>query len=95
MAEINGKQFDLNNPAECQQYWTEFAAQHLVGKRVVDVRYLSISESREFRWHCRPLVLQFDDGSVVFPSRDDGGHDGGALLGQSRDREPLTFPVIR
>jgi hypothetical protein len=31
---------------------------------------------------------------MLFPSKDDEGNDGGALFGQNKDREDLTFPVI-
>jgi hypothetical protein len=31
---------------------------------------------------------------MLFPSMDDEGNDGGALFGQNKDREDLTFGVI-
>jgi hypothetical protein len=30
-------------------------------------------------WHSAPVVLTLDDGTEIYPSRDDEGNDAGAL----------------
>ena len=81
---------------EQDSHWTNYAHERLYGKRVVGVRYLSASEATAMDWYHRPLVIEFDDGSYVFPSKDDEGNDGGALFGGTRaNDDEWTFPVLQ
>jgi hypothetical protein len=80
---------------EIEAHWTKEADGALTGKRVKAVRYLSPEEAKGLGWHSRPLVMEFDDGTLLFPSRDDEGNDGGALFGQKPGGGDLTFPVLR
>lgn len=75
-------------------YWTKYGNDHLKGKVVQSVRYLTEKEVESLGWYSKVLVIQFTDGTIVFPSKDDEGNDGGALFGQSSKGEELTFPVI-
>ena len=74
--------------------WTDYAEKHLVGRTITQVRYMSEEETTNMGWYKRPLVISLDDGTMLFPSMDDEGNDGGALFGQKKDREDLTFGVI-
>jgi len=76
------------------KYWNDYASNNLVGKKVVAARYMTDEEAEGMGWDRKPLVIQFDDGSLIFPSRDDEGNDAGALFGQTKDEKSLTFPVI-
>jgi hypothetical protein len=78
-----------------EQYWTKYGNDHLKGKVVESVRYLSEEEKDMMGWYNKTIVIQFTDGTIIFPSMDDEGNDGGALFGQSPKGEELTFPVIR
>jgi len=49
--------------------------------------------AEQMGWYSRPIVIHLDDGSMIFPSQDDEGNDGGALFGQGPDGKDLTFPV--
>ena len=82
-------------PSEQEAHWTEFATTKLKGRKIETVRYLSSEEASVMYWSSRPLVIQLDDGTLIFPSSDDEGNDGGALLGQDTNNEQLTFPVLR
>ena len=42
----------------------------------------------------REQLVVLDDGSLLFPSMDDEGNDGGALFGQTKDGKEITLPVI-
>ncbi len=76
-------------------HWTDYGVGRLQGKRVIEVRYLTSEEARAMDWYSRCLVILFDDGSYIFPSRDDEGNDAGALFGTSAEGEEWTFPVIQ
>ena len=55
------------------------AAQVLVGRRVVEARYMTEEERNEFGWFTSPLVLRLDDGSFLVPQQDAEGNGGGVL----------------
>lgn len=76
------------------QTWERRASEKLVGKRVKGVRYLTKGEVEALGWCASALVLEFEDGTLLFPSRDDEGNGAGALFGQGPKNEELTFPVI-
>lgn len=71
--------------------WNE-RAQSLVGKKIVEARYMTPEEVEAQGWSQAVIVLIFDDGTYVYPSMDDEGNNGGALFGSSGEYD---FPVIR
>jgi len=80
--------------------WNTIAQNFLVGKTIENARYLSKEEMNEYFGEEDyyggmkvPLVIEFTDGSWIFPMSDDEGNDGGALATSSQE-EP-TLPVIR
>ena len=79
MAKIGKKEYNLNDPKECTEYWTDYVSKELVGKKIIKVEYMSSREAEESMWYSRPLCFQLDDGTWVYPMRDDEGNDGGAL----------------
>ena len=68
-------------------------AKVLIGKKIKSVRYMSESEAEDWGWYSRPLVIIFEDNSLIYSSTDDEGNDGGALFGLSKDGA-MDFPVI-
>jgi hypothetical protein len=78
--------------ATTENYWTGIASAQLKGRTVKAVRYMSEEEAQEMMLDSRPVAIFFDDGSFVFPMRDDEGNDGGALF-TSDDANPV-LPVI-
>jgi hypothetical protein len=78
---------------EVEKKWTEYAKKYLVGRTITKVHYLSEDECDEMDWRKRPLLIVLDNGTMLFPSQDDEGNDGGALFGQAGKVE-LTFPVL-
>tara|TARA_Y100000114_G_C11581390_1_gene241222 strand:+ start:262 stop:513 length:252 start_codon:yes stop_codon:yes gene_type:complete len=79
---------------DIEKKWTDYAKERLVGKKITRVRYLTHEEAEHMDWYSRPLVLELSDGSLILPSCDDEGNNGGALFGQSKDFKDWTFPVI-
>ena len=68
---------------------------HLVGLRIMGVRYLTKEETEANYWYSSPIVIELSDGSALIPQADDEGNDGGALwIANSKCKEDLA-PVIR
>lgn len=74
--------------------WTKRANDALAGKTIKSARYLSRKEADDLGWSKLVPVIELSDGSLLFPSMDDEGNDGGALFGQTGTGEDLTLPVI-
>jgi hypothetical protein len=77
---------------ETEKRWTEIATKQLEGKIVRSVRYMTDEEAEGLDWSCKPLVIEFDDGSFIFPSRDDEGNDGGTIFTSNEENDIL--PVL-
>ena len=75
-----------------ERTWTDAASKLLKGKKITEVRYLSKKEARDLGWNRRSIVLQLNDGTVIYPSRDDEGNDGGALF--TTNNELPIIPVL-
>ena len=73
--------------------WTKLSAKHLLGKKITKVFYMPEDVTEEIGWYKRPLMLQLDDGSYLYPQMDDEGNDGGALYYQKGDKGE-TLPVL-
>lgn len=78
-----------------EQHWTDHAEKTLVGHAIKGVRYLTREEAAALGWFSRPLVIELDNGTLLFAASDDEGNDGGALFGQTGTSEELTFPRLR
>ena len=89
-AKFNGKEYDLSKGKDRNQYWTDYAADKLVGKIITKVEYLSSKEAKDIYWYKRPLAMQLNDGIWIYPMQDDEGNDGGAIAYGEKD----TFPVL-
>ena len=79
--------------------WNKIVKKFLVGKIIQNARYLSEEEmndcfgEEDYGSMKIPLVIEFTDGSWIFPMSDDEGNDVGALATSSE--EVPTIPVIR
>ncbi len=75
--------------------WEKTSTDALVGKKVTNVRYFADGEAKSWLWGKRPLVIEFDDGTLMFPMCDDEGNDGGTLfVSPGKDLPSLTIPTI-
>ena len=52
----------------------------LIGRTIVAVRYLDEDECQAMFIHHTPVVLQLDDGTLLWPMADPEGNDAGALF---------------
>lgn len=83
----------MSEVKDYDKIWTDVAKKQLLGRKIVHVRYMSQAEADDMGFYSRPIVLQLDDGNLIFPSADDEGNDGGALF--TNDKETPTLPVLR
>ena len=67
------------------RHWTAQAASVLEGRTIKKVRYLDEDELRSLYWGSTAIVLELDDGTLVFPSCDDEGNEAGALYTTNED----------
>lgn len=65
----------------------------LVGKRIVEVRYLNDSEMELMGWYKRPVCFILNDGTLCVVSADDEGNDGGSLF-QFTDDDYDVIPTL-
>lgn len=79
-------------PSEAE--WEKRATNIYVGRKIVKARYMTHDEAEEFGWGSRPIVLELDNGSIIFPSQDDEGNGPGALFGNDRDGNDIGMPVF-
>lgn len=67
----------------------------LVGRTVIEVRPMNMAEIEREGWeHHRgqiPTALVFDDGSVIYPSRDEEGNGPGALFGTDSQKRTIII----
>lgn len=54
-------------------------AQSLIGRRIVDARFMSEEDADGAGFAQRPIIIALDDGTLLVPQSDDEGNDGGAL----------------
>lgn len=59
--------------------WVHDAEKHLKGRTIVLVRFMSHEEKKKLGIHYRPIILQLDNGTIVYPMSDTEGNDAGCL----------------
>lgn len=73
--------------------WLLDSQKLLEDRTIVLVRFMTADEAADLGWDYRPIVLQLDDGNVLFPSMDPEGNGAGALYTNSKDL--LVIPSMR
>ena len=74
-------------------HWVGVAKAQLLGRKIVEVRYLTNEEAEGLGWSRKSVVMVLDDGNIIWPSMDDEGNDAGALF--TTNAENPTLPVLR
>ena len=73
--------------------WNKQAKKVLLGKKIVQVKYVDTEEAKSYMWYKRPVSFTLDDGTRLMVQQDDEGNDGGALWYGNKDGEDL-LPVL-
>jgi len=74
--------------------WNELVNKYLVGRQIVKVKWLSPKESEKLMgWSQQPCQIYLDNGTVLTPSADDEGNEGGSIF--TNIKELPTIPTFR
>lgn len=66
----------MQTPEELKKIWAKQFSP-LVGRKIVAVRWMNNEGNPD--WIHVPIILQLDDGTLLWPQSDDEGNDAGAL----------------
>ena len=74
--------------------WEKLVSKHLVGRKIVQLKWLSAKESeRLMGWSQQPCEIYLDNGTILTPSSDDEGNESGAIL--TNIKELSCIPTFR
>jgi hypothetical protein len=65
----------------------------IIGRRIVAIRQMTRQEMKANYWHRKAVVVQLDDGTMLYPSQDDEGNGPGALFGVDWLGRSFGYPV--
>lgn len=74
--------------------WIKKAQEVLLGRKIVEVRYMEDEEMETLGFYKRTLVLHLDDNTLIYPSMDDEGNDAGVIHYQKKGDDNYVLPVI-
>ena len=77
------------------QTWEERISKQLVGRKIVEVRWMTKKEADENYWDYQPVLLILDDGTALCPMSDDEGNEAGSIACMGEKVEVETIPVMR
>lgn len=78
--------------ASIEVRWRKKMLEKLRGRQIVNVRIMTVQEAETLGWFNRSVVLQLDDGAMLYGSMDDEGNEAGAIF-TTYDDLP-TLPVF-
>ena len=84
---------DNDEHKDARVHWEDKANVLLLGRRIVKIEWMTNQEADKLDWSSRPVCMMLDDGTWIYPQRDDEGNDGGALFIINKDKEE-TLPVF-
>lgn len=87
-------QHKKNATEAMKQRWQTVATRHLLGRKIVAIRWMTPEEQKAMGWDHAAVVLILDNLMMIWPSADDEGNDAGALFGNDRNGNDVTLPVI-
>ena len=90
--ELSRKEFQK----QVLKYWHNKANKLLLGRKIVEVEYMTPEETEHYYWHSAPVLFKLDNGVWVTPQSDDEGNDGGVLsLINNELKIEEVLPVMR
>ena len=75
--------------------WEESISKQLVGRKIVEVRWMTKEEADESYWDYQPVLLILDDGTALCPMDSDEGNEAGSIACMGEKVEVETIPVMR
>jgi len=74
-----------------KDWWAKKVADHIVGRKIIDVNYMTKEETKEFGWYHSAINIYLDNGFILSPMQDDEGNGAGAMCTNIKDLQ--TIPV--
>jgi len=74
--------------------WIELASDVLLDKKIINIRHMSIEESKSMGWNKIPMVITLDDGTEIWAQNDDEGNNGGALALYNANKKGKSFFAV-
>jgi hypothetical protein len=62
-----------------QKELLKLIGKHLIGKKIVRVRYMDAKEVKDNEWYKSGIVLVLNDGNIIYPIANNEGNDAGAM----------------
>lgn len=84
----------MNTNEEIRTKLTKEASDILLGRTIKHVRYMTPEEMEWIGWWKCPVVMILDNGTIIYPSTDDEGNDGGAIHYSTKDGNGSCIPVL-
>jgi hypothetical protein len=85
----------VSEQEKMEKFWEDKASKVFEGRTIAKARYMTDEERHEMGWRNRTVVFELDNGTVMFPSMDDEGNDGGSMFGIAVDGSNVDMPVLR
>lgn len=83
------RRIELETPERFMLEILKKAKEKIVGHRITAVRYMTDSELKESYWHQKGIVLELDNGELLFPLSDEEGNSPGVLATTIKDFETI------
>ena len=74
--------------------WKKPAESLLLGRKIVSVDFLDLQDTEALGWVNSSVVITLDNGTIIYPSRDDEGNDAGAIHYIKKGDEDYVIPTI-
>lgn len=84
----------MKNEKEILEIWESKAKSVLLGRKIIGVSYMNNDEQEATGFFHKALVIQLDNGTLLYPSADDEGNDAGAIHYQKEGDDDYILPVI-
>ena len=66
----------------------------IVGQRIVKVRPMTEEEKRHEGWSHDTVVIELNNGILLYPSRDEEGNDAGTIFGKDGNRDFILTQYV-
>lgn len=77
---------------QLKKQWADEVSAKLVGRRIVETRYMTQTEVNDCGWFKAAVIIKLDDGALLYPMSDDEGNNAGALA--TTNKNLPIIPVI-
>jgi hypothetical protein len=72
--------------------WTKIAQEQLLNRTITAVRYMTDKEQLDMGWYKKSLIIELDNGLLIYPSADPEGNDAGVVF--TTDKDNNTLPAL-